>query len=88
MDTILDEPNYNSMVAKYGIANTLNHILRTPITCILGFSNILSSTNLTSKQKKYVQNIEQSTHQLLSTIEFLLGNNRDMIKELRYDHKK
>lgn len=73
MYTKLHNTKYSHIENKYGAANAASHMLRTPITCILGFSQLLNSTNLTTEQKEYVQNIEQSTHQLLSVLDCVIG---------------
>ena len=64
--------NYKNISEHYGSINAINHILRTPITCILGFSHGLSTTHLTTAQKQYTQNIETSTYHLLTAIDFLI----------------
>ena len=52
----------------------VSHVLRTPITCILGFSHILNSTDLTPKQKECLENIDKSAYQLLAATELLVKN--------------
>ena len=52
-----------------GSGNAISHTLRTPITCILGFTHLLFSENLTKQQREYIQHIETSAYKILSAIE-------------------
>ena len=48
---------------------TMSHELRTPLNSILGFSDVLSSSNLVdAKQRRYVENIQKSGRVLLDMI--------------------
>ncbi len=71
MDKDLNTRKYNDIKRKYGVTNAISHMLRTPATCILGFSRLLEATNLTSQQKEYIYNIEESTHHLLAATDCL-----------------
>ncbi len=51
---------------------SVSHELRTPLTAILGYSELLSDTALNNKQKRYLDNIVQSSNHLLSLISDLL----------------
>ncbi len=52
---------------------TMSHELRTPLNSILGFSNVLGSiASLDEKQKRYVENIQNSGHMLLVMINDIL----------------
>lgn len=52
---------------------TMSHELRTPLNSILGFSEVLGSISvLNEKQKRYVQNINESGHTLLTMINDIL----------------
>lgn len=75
MDRALNIKLYNDIKRKYGAANTVSHVLRTPTTVILGFSHLLEATNLTSQQKEYIHNIEESAQHLLTATDCLA---RDM----------
>ncbi len=55
-----------------GLLNTISHNLRTPLTCLIGFSRLLEATKLTKKQKEYLGNLQLSTCQLKINIEDLL----------------
>ncbi|MBT6155256.1 MAG: HAMP domain-containing protein [Planctomycetaceae bacterium] len=52
---------------------TMSHELRTPLNSILGFSDIVAGAeNLTDKQKRFVENIQNSGRELMMLINDLL----------------
>lgn len=51
---------------------SVSHELRTPLTAILGYSELLEDTVLNNKQKRYLNNIVQSSDHLLALISDLL----------------
>jgi two-component system, sensor histidine kinase and response regulator len=53
----LDEAKSNFMIL-------INHELKTPLTAILSFSDLLAESNLDSEQKTYLARIKQSTDRL------------------------
>jgi signal transduction histidine kinase len=64
---------YELNTLKSDFLATMSHELRTPLNSILGFSEVLGSINaLDEKQKRYVQNIEQSGRALLDMINDIL----------------
>jgi len=68
INTELEESLYNE---KRFIAS-VSHELRTPMTSILGYGELLADTPLSSRQKRYLESITQSSHYLLSLINDLL----------------
>ncbi len=50
--------------AKSAFLSSMTHELRTPLSGILGMSNLLSETHLTSDQREYVHSITSSAHNL------------------------
>ena len=51
---------------------SVSHELRTPMTSILGYGELMADTPLSSKQKRYLRSITQSSHYLLSLVNDLL----------------
>ncbi len=51
---------------------SVSHELRTPLTAILGYGELMHDTILNNKQKKYLNNIMQSSEHLLALINDLL----------------
>jgi signal transduction histidine kinase len=64
---------YESNRLKSDFLATMSHELRTPLNSILGFSEVLLSSNqLGEKQLRWVQNIQSSGDQLLNLINDIL----------------
>jgi signal transduction histidine kinase len=64
---------YQSNQLKSDFLATMSHELRTPLNSILGFSDVLLSSNqLTEKQHRWVQNIRTSGEGLLNMINDIL----------------
>jgi signal transduction histidine kinase len=64
---------YESNRLKSDFLATMSHELRTPLNSILGFSDVLkSSDQLSDKQQRWVDNIQSSGEQLLNLINDIL----------------
>jgi two-component system sensor histidine kinase BarA len=64
---------YESNRLKSDFLATMSHELRTPLNSILGFSEVLLSSNgLSEKQNRWVTNIQSSGQQLLNLINDIL----------------
>ena len=64
---------FESNRLKSDFLATMSHELRTPLNSILGFSDVLlSSDQLTDKQRRWVQNIQTSGQKLLNLINDIL----------------
>ncbi|MDR8526131.1 hybrid sensor histidine kinase/response regulator [Shewanella fidelis] len=58
--------------AKSSFLANMSHEIRTPLNGIIGMSDIMSSTKLTTTQKEYLQTIETSSQALLLLINDIL----------------
>ncbi len=58
--------------AKSDFLAMMSHEIRTPLNSIIGFSNLLNDTSLTSEQNEYLKNIKISGENLLSIINDIL----------------
>lgn len=72
---------------------TVTHDLQTPLGSLIGFSNLLESTELTSKQRQYLNNIQSSTQYIANLINDLtdfskLENNKISIQEKAFNPKE
>jgi len=58
--------------AKTVFLASMSHELRTPLNGVLGFIELLSSTELTAEQAEYIENIKNSAQSLLEIISDIL----------------
>ena len=58
--------------AKSEFVATISHEFRTPLNAVLGMTDLLNLTNLTRKQREYIQTIQSSGDMLISLIDNLL----------------
>ena len=68
------------------LANT-SHEIRTPLNGIIGFSELLSSTDLSPQQSEYLSTIEESAKSLLISINDIIDYSRLEIGKLNLDYK-
>ena len=62
--------------AKSEFVATISHEIRTPLNAVLGMTDLLNLTNLTQKQREYIQTIQSSGDLLISLIDNLLDFSR------------
>ncbi len=62
--------------AKSNLLANISHEIRTPLTGILGFTDILLSTELSQEQEGYAANIKMSGEVLLSLLNDLLDSSK------------
>ena len=58
--------------AKSEFVATISHEIRTPLNAVLGMTDLLNLTHLTTKQREYIQTIQSSGDMLISLIDNLL----------------
>ena len=61
-----------AMQAKQIFLSNMSHEIRTPLNAIIGFTTVLSKTELTDKQKEYLQAIKSSGDTLIVLINDIL----------------
>ncbi|MEO8205961.1 MAG: ATP-binding protein, partial [Chthoniobacterales bacterium] len=69
--------------AKSEFLAMMSHEIRTPMNGVLGFTELLKSTNLDSKQEDYLQTIEHSAEALLEIINDILDLSKIEAGELK-----
>ncbi|HRX16607.1 MAG TPA: ATP-binding protein [Spirochaetota bacterium] len=62
--------------AKTDFLANMSHEVRTPMNTIVGLNQMLENSNLTAKQRKYTQQINESSNQLLKIINSILDYSR------------
>ncbi len=68
--------------AKDKFLANVSHEIRTPMNSIIGFTEQILKTNLTSKQKNYLMRLDSSAHYLLRIINDILDFSRMELGEL------
>ncbi|MES2139623.1 MAG: response regulator [Bacteroidota bacterium] len=58
--------------SKTDFLSCMSHEIRTPLNAIIGFTNVVSDTNLTKKQKEYINAIKTSGNLLMVLINDIL----------------
>jgi signal transduction histidine kinase/CheY-like chemotaxis protein/HPt (histidine-containing phosphotransfer) domain-containing protein len=72
--------------AKSDFMNNMSHEIRTPMTSVIGITDLLSTTELTPKQRAYVENIRGSGDVLLSVIDDILSFSKIEAGEIVLEH--
>jgi len=62
----------NAAIAKQQFLSNMSHEIRTPMNAIIGFTKVLVKTDLTEKQKEYVQAVKSSGDTLIVLINDIL----------------
>jgi len=62
----------HAVMAKQQFLSNMSHEIRTPMNAIIGFTKVLSKTELTEKQKEYLQAIKSSGNTLIVLINDIL----------------
>ncbi len=73
---------------KSSFLSNMSHEIRTPMNAVLGFTEILKSTELNSKQKEYVKIIESSGKHLLNLINDIIDISRLESNQIKTEESK
>jgi CheY-like chemotaxis protein len=88
----LNKENEQLLRSKTMLMATVTHDLQTPLGSIIGFSDLIDSSDITGKQKQYVHNIKESADYILKLVNDLLDfsrleNNKLAIEEVSFNVK-
>lgn len=89
---LLNAENERLLRIKTMLMATVTHDLQTPLGSIIGFSDLMDSSDISDKQKQYVGNIKDSADYILRLVNDLLDfskleNNRITIEEVSFNVK-
>jgi PAS domain S-box-containing protein len=62
----------NASQAKSNFLASMSHEIRTPLNSIIGFSRLLSQANLPEQERRYAQNVCETSNTLLSLVNDIL----------------
>lgn len=89
---LLNVENEQLLRSKTMLMATVTHDLQTPLGSIIGFSDLMDSSDISGKQKQYISNIKESADYILKLVNDLLDfskleNNRIAIEEVSFNVK-
>lgn len=79
------EKAFNASKAKSQFLANMSHEIRTPLNGVIGFSELLLSTDLSSTQKEYAENTRTSAQSLLDIINDILDFSKIEAGKLELD---
>ena len=74
--------------SKSQFVATMSHELRTPLNAIIGMSELLSSNDLTDRQRNYVEKINESAEALLGIISSILDFSKIEAGKVQLDERR
>jgi CheY-like chemotaxis protein len=77
----------DAVKAKQQFLSNMSHEIRTPMNAIIGFANVLSKTELSEKQKEYLQAIKVSGDTLIVLIDDILDLAKVDAGKMTFDQK-
>ena len=83
----LEKNAENANAAKGEFLAHMSHEIRTPMNAIIGLSQLMANTDLSSKQKDYVKKIISSAKHLLGLINDILDYSKIEAKEMNLDNQ-
>lgn len=91
LETLNDEKE-DLLRSKTMLLATVTHDLQTPLGSVIGFSDLLKKTEISSKQEQYLDNIKHSSHYILKLVNDLLDfskleNNKIAIEKVAFNFK-
>ena len=82
-----EEAEEANRAKSYFLAN-MSHEIRTPMNAIVGFADLLASTELTSTQREYVKTVESASHVLLGLIDDILDFSKIEAGKLEMENRE
>ncbi len=76
----------NAMKAKQQFLSNMSHEIRTPMNAIIGFTKVLLKTELSAKQKEYLQAIKMSGDSLIVLINDILDLAKVDAGKMSFEH--
>ncbi len=73
---------------KSAFLSNMSHEIRTPMNAVLGFTEILKTTELSNKQKEYIQIIENSGKHLLNLINDIIDISKLESNQIKCEESK
>ncbi|MFT3795247.1 ATP-binding protein [Flavobacterium sp.] len=91
LETLNDEKE-DLLRSKTMLLATVTHDLQTPLGSVIGFSDLLKKTEISSKQEQYIDSIKHSSHYILKLVNDLLDfskleNNKIAIEKVSFNFK-
>lgn len=74
-----------SSMAKSEFMSNMSHELKTPMNGIIGFTDLILTTDLKPAQKEYLKNVNKSAHNLLHIIDDILDFSKMEAGQLKLD---
>lgn len=71
-DYLIAERNYATIKAKGEFLITLSHEIRTPLNGVIGSTELIKTTQLSSEQQKYVETLSGTAHTLANLVNNIL----------------
>ena len=89
---MLNHENENLLRSKTMLMATVTHDIQTPLGSVIGFADLLHSTDPNSRQKQYIENIRHSSQYIVKLVNDLvdfsrLENNKITIEKVSFNFR-